>query len=173
MDEAMNTRMRANLLRGIACVALGAMAIAAIELAWDAMTASAQDGGAPSADPGYGGMDFDDLAAYVLDDDDTVLGQACAPPGFDEECFDAGEFGEVRSSLEGGVVSIMSDSDAEAFFEECATLLKGRGWIQMDDGRDLRGTFLKSSGKYRWVFLEVSRIADISTAVMVFGDDAR
>ena len=173
MDDGMNARMRANLLRGIACVALGAMAIVAIEMAWDVMMASNQGGAAPSADSGSGGTGFGDLAAYVLDGDDAALGRACAPPGFAEECFDAGELGEVRSSPEGGVVGITSERDAEALFEECATRLKGRGWIQMASGQARRGTFLKSSGKLRWMFLEVSRVADSSTAVMVLGDDGR
>ena len=166
MDAWVEKRMWANLLKGVACLIAGALAVLVVEYAWHHGVFGGEftSGGGGDGDEE---LPQPDLMAFVLDDDDTEIGFAGVSPGFVEECFDPSGLGEVRSSNDGGVVGIVSDLEAEALFDACTCRLIDHGWLRISGGQLLRCSFLKETGTVRWVFLDVSEVSDSSTAVLV------
>jgi hypothetical protein len=163
--------MRGNLAKGVAWLMLGAAVILAIELVWDYM-ASGNEKRIAEATSGNGGirdepLEKGSMSAFVLDGDESAIGLAGAPIRFDEECFDAHDLGEVRSSHDGGVVGIVSDLNADGLFEACAARLASHGWMQVQSGQSLRSTFRKGSGAIRWLYLDVTEVSGSSVAVFV------
>ena len=177
MDDWKARRRHSNLLRGVACIVLAACAIAVIELVWDAVgiglhgqdaTESAPHGESPElVQVGYA-----DLAAYAFEGDEAAIGMQGVSGQFVDECFDPNLFGEAHSSVDGGVVGIMSELEASDLFDACAQRLKSRGWLQLEGGTPLRGTFLKEGGKLRWVYLDVMEVSGSSVAVFVLEEAA-
>ncbi len=172
MDDWKAKRRRSNLLRGVACLVAAACAIAVIELAWDAVgtglrardaaeSASCEES-STSAQVGYA-----DLMAYALEGDEAAVGMQGVSGRFVNECFDPNLLGEAHSSLDGGVVGIMSELAAADLFDACAQRLKSRGWLQLEGGTPLRGTFLKERGGLHWAYLDVTEVSGSSVAVFV------
>lgn len=166
MDAWVEKRMWANLLKGVACLVAGALAVFVVEYAWhhgafggEVEFGSGEDGDAELLQP--------DLMAFVLGGDDVGVGFIGVSPCFVEECFDPSGLGEVRTSDDGGVVGIVSDLEAPTLFDACARRLVDHGWLRVSGGQPLRCSFLKETGAIRWVFLDVSEVSDSSTAVMV------
>ncbi|MDO4532569.1 MAG: hypothetical protein Q4C36_02480 [Coriobacteriia bacterium] len=167
MDAWVEKRMWANLLKGVACLVAGALAVLVVEYAWqhgvfgggEAVSGDGGDGDAEVPQP--------DLMAFVLNGDDAGIGFTGAPLCFIEECFDPSGLGEVRTSDDGGVVGIVSDLEAPVLFDVCVHKLVDHGWSRVSDGQPLRCSFLKGTGAIRWVFLDVSEVSDSSAAVLV------
>ena len=172
MEERVQRRMRINLVKGVACLAVGAIVIAAIEALWDHADAESRfhGGGSPGMQdesPLSGGFGFQDMMSFALDGDLTAIGEQAVPQRFLEECFDAAEFGDVRCSDDGGVIGIVSDAPASELFDECVGKLVENGWLQMESGYPLRCTFLKESGSLHWLFLDVNQVSGDGVAVLV------
>ena len=178
MEKRTVRRMRGSIVKGVAWLAVGAVAILAVELAWDHVVTGGDEErlGEREAGGAEAGDDMpirEGFSAFVFDGDDAAIGLDGAPPGFAEECFDAHGLGEVRSSHDGGVVGIISDLDAGSLFRACADRLAARGWVQMESGSPLRCTFVKDRGAIRWVYLDVTEVSGDGVAVLVIegGDD--
>ena len=169
MDNRIRKRMHGNLLKGVAWLAVGALAIMVLESAWDYVMAggSGRQADGNAAADGDGGYAAGSLSAYVFGDDERAIGSEELPFGFAEECFDPRDLGEVRSSYDGGVIGVVSNLEVADLAEICADRLKARGWLQVDGGSQSRSTFLKENGSLRWLFLDVTKVSDSSVAVMV------
>ncbi|MDO4400077.1 MAG: hypothetical protein Q4D27_03895 [Coriobacteriia bacterium] len=174
MEERAEKRMRMNLAKGIACLVIGAIVIAAIEVLWDHADAGNRFRGAsqetrdePSSS---GGFEFQDMMSSVLTGNLSAIGMQDVPQAFLEECFDAAELGDARCSADGGVIGIVSDAPASELFEACVGKLVDRGWLQVESGYPLRCTFLKESGALHWLFLDVNQVSGDGVAVLVLGE---
>lgn len=172
MDKRNGERMRENFHRSLAWLAVGAVAVVVLELFWNAANAGnaegeVRDAAANRADDKDEGLGLDDMAAFAFDDTPPVVGSGRVSSLFIDECFDPRGMGEVTSSFDGGVVGIVSDRDAGDLFRVCADGLDGNGWIRVESGQPLRCTFLKESGRVRWLFLDVTQVADSGVAVIV------
>lgn len=170
--------MRANLARGIACLVAGAVAIALVELAWDAghaqgasspgQAAVAEDAGAAAAAEGADGSSgVSRMMAWVLEGDEGAYGEGL-PAGFGEECLDPSGLGEALCSANEGVVGIVSEMEGASLFAECASRLEGRGWVRLASGQPTRAAFAKAAGAHRWLFLDVGPTGSGSIAVFSF-----
>ena len=170
MKDATVKRMRANLAKGVACLALGAVAVMAIELVWDHVMAlgrtSAREQAGISEESGPGGShSLDTLLSYVFDQGE--LADTGLPAGFIEDYFDPRGLGELSTSDDGMVVGIVSDYPAAALFGLCVDGLEGRGWMKLESGQALRCTFVREGYAARWVFLDVTQVSDSGVAVLV------
>lgn len=168
MEHRHEQRMHANLARGALCLAVGALAILAVELIWDAVNAPDRPGrhAADSAEGGRGGYGYEDLMAFALDDDEDAVGFTGVPTRFLDECFDPRDMGEVHGSLDGGVVGISADCEASFLFQECVTRFQDHGWTSVCSG-PCRCSLKKERGDIHWAYLDVSQVADTSVAVIV------
>ncbi|MBE6470516.1 MAG: hypothetical protein E7000_02275 [Coriobacteriaceae bacterium] len=167
MGNDSDKRRWRNLAGGIMLIAAGAAAVALVELAWDASVNAKVGSQAPVQDAGHAGFSMEDFSAYVLDDADLPGISNGVSSAFVAECFDPRSLGEVNCSDDGSVVGIVSDDAAADLFRRCAERLSRRGWVPVGSSRDLRCTFLRNAGTIRWLFLDVSQVAESSVAVMV------
>lgn len=166
MDGRSDARMWANLAKGVMLLLGGLAAVLAIEVLWDGAAADSDSGGWDGAPWNDGQAAAGALAAYALDGDAAGLGIVeAAPPLFLAECLDPREAGEARASEGGDVVQVVSPLSRYELFALCRDALGQRGWMQMDGGDGSRATFMKGSGCYRWLFLDVTTVADASSAV--------
>ena len=173
MDDWIEKRMWANLLRGVACLATGALAILAVEYLWHQGAFGDESGKqavhTPGVIEGQGGGDFMslDLAAVVFDEENASIGLDGVTRHFSEECFDPQGLGEIRRSYDGGVVGIVSELEAPDLFKACVKRLAANGWIRVSDGQSLRCSFTKPHSAVRWVFLDVTEVSGSGVAVIV------
>ena len=117
--------------------------------------------------PSSGGLyDEDAFLSYVLDDDESGMDMAQeVPPLFLAECLDPSAVGEVRAMREGDVVGIVSSLDRDDLFNLCCDSLGSLGWVQVSADSSGHASYVKARGTYRWLFLDVTRVSDSSTAV--------
>ena len=178
MDDGRDGWMRVNLLKGLGCLAIGAIVIAVVEYVWDYASANrvagegfAIGGGASTGRDGLaasdGVPDVEQMMAFVIDGDEAGLDTGGLPEEFLRECFDPRGIGEVRTSIDGGVVGIVSDWEADDLYRMCSDSLCGNGWIRAQGSQGRHGSFLKEAGSYRWAFLDVTQVNDSGVAVIV------
>lgn len=173
MDDWVEKRMWGNLLKGIACLAAGALAILAVEYLWHQGVLGDDPGKqtvrSPEVIGGRGDSDTTslDLAAVVFDEDSASIGLDGVTRHFAEECFDPQGLGEIRRSYDGGVVGIISELEASDLFEACVEKLAANGWIRISDSRNLQCSFAKPQGAVRWAFLDVTEVSGSGVAVIV------
>ena len=166
MEKKAEGRMRKNLVRGITCLAVGALAMMVIELIWDAAHGPSRQDGCDLEELRSSSLGYEDLVAYAFNDDEGAVGFGSVPRWFLAECFDPSDMGEVRGSNDGGVVGITSDRTADYLFRECITRFEDHGWKPVC-GNSLRCSFKKDTGQVHWAYLDVSQVADSSVAVIV------
>ena len=172
MDVGKDRRAPGGFPRGLAVLALGAVIALAAECAWGGLNngrspAKAEKGAAEGVRPVSLGIGCDGMLAMIFDEDESVAESEVSPVVFSDECFDPSDIGEVSVSDDGGVIGIVSAEAADDLFRICADRLDANGWIQVQSGQPLRCTFLKETGEVRWLFLDVTQVADSGVAVIV------
>lgn len=168
MRSYSDRRMRDRLVRALCLMAMAFATVMLIEAVWDAQASSAQaDAGGTSVLKSETAFGRQELSRFVMEGDDAALGASELPSAFTAECFSATGLGEVRCTDGASVVGIVSDLEPESLYQTCSDALVSHGWLAVASGMEQRGSFVKDAGEYRWLFLDVSRIGERSSAVIV------
>ena len=88
------------------------------------------------------------------------------PPGFADEVAQTAGWDEVRVDERGRIVGFCVFGTADAAFARLADGLVGNGWSRIESGSATCGSFSKSDGIYRWIFVSCVQVGD-STSVVV------
>lgn len=179
MDWYEKRRMEANLAKAMAWLAASLVAVFLIECLWDAALVS----GRPDESPGTAAhaatvpvtdaFSQDALLAFALEGDAAAVGiNDGAPPDFLAECFSPAMVGDAYHSQDGSVVAISSALEPADLFALCSDALQSHGWFKVDSGTQLRATFVKETGRYRWLFLDAASAASTGTTVIVLEEES-
>ena len=178
MDSCQKRRMERNLARATAWLLASLAAVFLVELAWDAAADGAPPGGrdpvAQAASATAGAPHSPDaMLAFALEGDTAAVGASDGvPPDFTAECFSPAIVGEALQSDDGSVVALSSTLDAAEAFALCDDALQSHGWLKVDSGSQLRATFLKEAGRYRWLYLDAAPMPSTGTALIVLKGEA-
>lgn len=88
------------------------------------------------------------------------------PAGFENEVLRLGERQDVRVDERSGVVGFSCSGDAGRTLVALEEELRVKGWSGIRSGGEGWESFLKESGRYRWVFIACVDVGD-STSVVV------
>ncbi|MCL2889347.1 MAG: hypothetical protein FWE65_02865 [Eggerthellaceae bacterium] len=90
------------------------------------------------------------------------------PEGFTQEIFSLTSFHDIRLSKAGGVVGLLSDEPLERVFSFCELELLRRGWIKVDSGHEACASFIKTQGRYSWLYLSCAEIGNGTSVLISF-----
>ena len=108
---------------------------------------------------------FSDEGVSLEGEELAVLDDEPLPPGFSEEVMEEGErewmiasnFRAVGYHVESSSVDALSDAQER---------LEGKGWTSVPSGSEGVMTFIKNTGRYRWLGMVVNDVGRGSTVVM-------
>lgn len=102
------------------------------------------------------------LALFSLLDGYSDYEANALPDRFSEEVLGPDDLeGCVSCHCSDGVVGMVFEGNSADTLDAAASVLEGRGWRIADKGASGGGmTFLKGSGRYRWVYLACSQVSD-------------
>lgn len=91
---------------------------------------------------------------------------------FEDEAFSLKGRHDLRVGGRGCVLGFLEDGSAEGQFNRYAKQLVGAGWMQVPSGQKSSGSFVKKTGRLRWMFLACTKVADrVSVVAQCSGDD--
>lgn len=88
------------------------------------------------------------------------------PEGFEREVVALAGRSEVRAAAQGEVVGYVESMSADQAFSRLSDELAGKGWVAVDGGEATCGTFLKSEGRFRWLFATCTQAGDAAAVVL-------
>ena len=88
------------------------------------------------------------------------------PEGFEEEVLSMEGKSAVRVGAEGSVVGFSVSQDASAAFSDLSAELVAHGWQPVGSGRGDCGTFLKSEGRFTWLFASCIQVGSGTSVVI-------
>lgn len=111
------------------------------------------------------------LSAVVAEDASALEGCSALPEGFEEECFSVEGYRNARSSDGGRIVGAITEGSAQKAFEACCAKMLEKGWTAVSSGQPTRATFLKTTGRYRWAYLDCTGIGgSVSIVIALEGE---
>lgn len=153
MSSSLSVQGRRTLLAAIAIGLAIATAIAADRLASCARPSVAQEAITIAA---FG----DSASAYAVESGSSAL------ETFEQEVLSLAAYRELRLAAEVCVVGFTADGSAEKTFSDLSQTLERGGWTAITSGSATAGSFVKSTGTYRWIFMSCSDIAGTTSVVI-------
>lgn len=132
-----------------------AMAIVAVLVAALALSLAASSLSGP-------GVLHEAAAAYGRKGGDAL------PEGFEDEAFRLRAKEEVRVDEKSGLVGFSCDGGVDVVFESVEKELLARGWTGVDSESKGWGSFVKSEGRYRWMFVTCVDVGGSTSVVVRF-----
>lgn len=90
---------------------------------------------------------------------EAVTAEAEVPEGFEDEVLSLSGRSDVRVGAGGAVVGFCCSGTAPEVFAGVAAELAQAGWSQVESGSDIASTFVKPSGRYRWLFVTCTEVS--------------
>ena len=153
MSSTPSVQGRRALLAAIVISLAVAAAIAADRLASCARPSAAQETISIAA---FG----DSGSAYAVESGSSVL------EAFEQEVLSLAAYSELRTTAEACVVGFIANESAEKTFSDLTQTLERGGWTAIASGSATAGSFAKSTGAYRWIFVSCSDIAGTTSVVI-------
>lgn len=88
------------------------------------------------------------------------------PSTFLEEVIDVSNCSAVYVNNDGSIVGFSKVEPAQQTFLEIADELRSKGWVFVESGSRLAGSFVKSSGRYQWVFVSCTPVSGQTSVVV-------
>lgn len=101
------------------------------------------------------GIPAGDAADYLSDD---FTQEVINPQGF-----------ELRWSEQSKTVGLIKEGDASSVYDEFVQQLLDRGWYECGENKSTQGTFQKSEGRYRWLYICSTQVGSKATTVIQYG----
>ena len=103
----------------------------------------------------------------MLDQIDASLAVGLSPPSgrFVEEAGFPSDAQELRSNGDGSVASCVLEADEEAALDAVAETLGAKGWVGVPLQGVVGATYVKSSGRLRWMLVTCTQAGDATSVV--------
>lgn len=109
--------------------------------------------------------DNDAEASDVFDDLENAR-KRDIPSMFNEEVVDVSGYPTVFVNDDGSIIGFSRVEPARQAFSSIADELRSKGWAFVESGSQLSGSFVKSSGRYRWVFVSCVPVSGQASVVI-------
>lgn len=94
------------------------------------------------------------------------------PQGFEDEALQLDGWEDVRVDRQNGIIGFSWRGSVEEVLASIEEELRGKGWSGVESGNDGQESFVKSSGRYRWMFVSCVRVGAWTSVVVQYVPEA-
>ena len=116
------------------------------------------------------------VAQAIITDQNTVAGDVfeeieearkrTSSKVFNDEVIDVSVYLAVFVNDDGSIVSFLRTEPPQQAFASIVDELRSKGWVYLESGSRMTGSFVKSSGCYRWVFVSCVSVSGQTSVVI-------